>query len=490
MLVRGLVLVCAAAVVGIVCGRVAISHYALPAVELLVAVPILLALMPRPFAACLLLLVLLCSAPFYSALPRAGVPGHPPINIGDVLLAAMVAATLWRRPWRVWPIPVRRFYLALLLMLALALIPTVALAFHGHTPARDAINGYKDLLYMTVALTVALELSGRMWWPLINAAIVLAVIVSILSVLAAASGSIGHLLTSLDSNAVTPEANPLGLGTTARIRLPGLFLVYAMTIPTLVMVLLVKDRWRTARTVALALMVAAIGVSLNRNMYFGGLAGLVVTLLVGGPRLRYRFLIVAATVAAVVALILESALTPPTVTSQISARAQSALSSQVLSTGSAQSRADEFSHALTSIAHHPWFGVGWFQNYGSYVGSPGLGTAPRAGVEDWYLHLTTDLGIPVALAFLLVVGVVLAFGVSRAARASEPLDRAMIAALVGSVAALLLSCLVGTYLQDPNSMAAFGFACGLLLAAGIRAMPWAGRTLDDRAHSRDLARCA
>jgi hypothetical protein len=34
--------------------------------------------------------------------------------------------------------------------------------------------------------------------------------------------------------------------------------------------------------------------------------------------------------------------------------------------------------------------------------------------------------------------------------------------------ALLLSCLVGTYLQDPNSMTAFGFACGFLVAAGLR----------------------
>jgi hypothetical protein len=35
----------------------------------------------------------------------------------------------------------------------------------------------------------------------------------------------------------------------------------------------------------------------------------------------------------------------------------------------------------------------------------------------------------------------------------------------------LLSLIVGTYLQDPNTMAAFGFTCGFLVAAGLRATP-------------------
>jgi O-antigen ligase len=260
---------------------------------------------------------------------------------------------------------------------------------------------------------------------------------------------------------VVNPVTSIPVGTTARIRLPGLFFVYAMTIPTLVMVLLIKDKWRWMRLGALLLMITAIAVSLNRNMYFGAAAGLLVTLVVGGPRLRYRFLVVAITVAAIVTIIVQSTVTPG-VTAEVAARAQSALSTSVLQTSSLTDRADEFSHAITSMGQHPWTGVGWFQPYGSMAGD-----VPRVGVEDWYLHVATDLGIPVAVAFLLVVAFLLSYGVRRGLRTAGALDRGMVAAGVGSLVALLLSCLVGTYLQDPNSMVAFGFTCGFLLAAGL-----------------------
>jgi energy-coupling factor transporter transmembrane protein EcfT len=475
-LARALLLACLVALVGIACGRVAISHYGLSAVEALVVLPILIFLASRPLAACALMLALLASVPFYTALPRVNVPGHPPINIGDVLLVVTVGATWWRRPWRVWPPVVRRVYLAVGAMLVLALIPTVVLAVHGHDAAREAVTGYKDLLYIMVGLTVALELSGRLWWRLVNAATAIAAIVAVFSILAAASGSIGHLLTSFDPyDAVLAAAADTVVGNTARIRLPGLFFVYAMTLPTLVMVLLVKDKWRSLRIVALLLMIGAIAVSLNRNMYFGGAAGLLVVLLLGGARLRHRFLIVAVTLAVILTLVVQSTVLP-SVTKEVSARAKSALSSQVLSTNSATARKDEFSHGLASIAQHPWIGVGWFQPYGSLDGE-----VPRLGVENWYLDLATDMGIPVTAAFLLVCTVLLSYGVRRARTAVDPLDRAMVAACVGALVALLLSCLVGTYLQDPNSMTAFGFTCGLLLAAGMRAAAAGARSRDGAA---------
>ncbi len=198
------------------------------------------------------------------------------------------------------------------------------------------------------------------------------------------------------------------------------------------------------------------------------------TLLVGGPRLRHRFLIAGAIVAAMVAIAVQSALAP-SVTAEVAARAQSALSTSVLQSSSLTDRADEFTHALSSIAHHPWFGVGWFQNYGSYAG--GL---PRLGVEDWYLHLATDLGLPVAARLPGLVAVLLAYGVRRARQATNALDRGLVAAGVGALTALLLSLVVGTYLQDPNTMAAFGFTCGFLVAAGLRAAARARLSADRR----------
>jgi O-antigen ligase len=464
--VRLVVLAGSACAIGLVCGRLATTHYGLTAVEALIAVPILIATFHRPFVALMLLLVLLASVAAYGALPRAHVPGGLPLNIGDLALAAAVGGTLWRRPWRVWPPAVRRFFVALAFLLLLATIPTIRLAVLGHDQARSALVGYKTLLYLAVTLTVALELSARLWWPLVNAAIAFAAVVSILSILVAASSGLGHLLSHVDATVVAGVSAATGAtGSTSRIRLPGLFFVYAMTIPTLVMVLVLPDRWRSLRVLALLLMISAIAISLNRNMYFGGAIGLVVTLLVGGPRLRHRALITAVTVVATLVLVISSAVMPA-VTAQIGSRAQSALSSQVLSSGSAQARSDEFSHALDSIAHHPWYGVGWFQNYGSYVG-----TTFRQGVEDLYLDLATDLGLPVALAFLLVPATVLLYGLRRARTAAKPSDRALVAAGIGSVIALLLSCLVGTYLQDPGTMMMFGVACALLLGASLRATP-------------------
>jgi hypothetical protein len=451
-----------AAVVGVAGGRVAISHYGLPAVELLIVVPLLVYVATRPFVGCVLLALMMASVFSYGVLPRASLPGHPPINIADILLVIVVGGTLWRRPWHTWPPAVQRFSWVLALLVLLALPPTIRLAALGHNEFRSAVLGLKTLLYVAVALTIALECSQRLWKPLVSAAIAFAALISIMSLLAAASSGFAHLLTSLDANAVQ---NAAALGGTARVRLQGLFFVYAMVFPTLVMVFIARDRWRIWRIASLLLMIAAVGVSLNRNMYFGGAVGLLVTVLIGGPRLRHRVLISLVTVVAILAIVVESAVVPAA-TNEVAQRAQSAVSSQVVSTNSAQARSDEFSHAVTTIAQNPWYGVGWLQSYGSYDGH-----TPRQGVEDWYLHIATDLGIPVALVWLSLPACLLWYGVTRARVAAEPTDRALIAAGVGAVSALLLSCLVGTYLQEPDSMLMFGVACGLLLAASLRAAP-------------------
>jgi hypothetical protein len=460
---RALLLLSAAAAVGIVCGRVAISHYAISGIEMLIAGGLLVFVVPRPFVSTVLLLCLLVSAPLYTYLPRVSLPGHPPINIGDVALAAAIGGTIWRNPWRTWPTPVRSYFAALCLMLAVATIATISLALHGHSQAREAIFGFVDLLYLAAGLIVALDLTRRFWWPTINFAIALAAVVSVVSLLTVVSGSVASLLNQIDPGAALAAA-----GSTSRIRLSGLFFVYAMTLPTLVLVTLIRDQWRVARIGALILMVATIAVSLNRNMYFGALAGLVITLLMSGAQLRYRALVSVGAVVAVLFLAVQLTV-GASVTSEVSARAGSALTTQVLSSGSLETRATEFDHALVSISQHPLAGVGWDQNYGDFTSANYAGTVPRVYVEDWYLHLATDLGLPVAAIFVLLMVLLLSCGVRQARRARAPLDRALVGALLGSVVAMLLSAVVGTYLQDPNSMTAFGFTCGLLLATALRA---------------------
>lgn len=466
---RSLILAAGAVLFGLACGRVAISHYGKPMIEVLIGAPILVAIFRRPFVACFVLLGVTATVFSYSVMPRVNLPGHPPINAADVLLFAGVGGTLWRRPWATWPPVVRAYFYALVIFLLLALISTVRISLIDSTTARTALYGYRNLLYLGLALTVALELSGKLWRPTLDAAIALAGLVALVSLAGAASGALEGVLRNLVPNAVSAAsavaaASGAAVGSTNRIREPGLLFVYAMWLPTLVMVLGVRDGRRPLRVAALLLMLAAIGVGLNRSMYIGLPIGLLVMTVLGGARLRMRLGLVAVATALTVTLVVLTSVVPA-FTAQVSRRAATVLSpTQVLASGSAQARADEFSHALSSISQRPWDGVGWEQNYGSYSGG-----AYRIGVENLYLDYATDFGIPATLAFLAIPGLCLAFGFRRTQSAARSFDRAMVAAVIGSVVAVLLDALVGADLQDPDSSSIFAFTLGLLLAAGLRA---------------------
>ncbi len=467
-LARTLLLAGGCCVLGVVVARLAISSYGTRAIELAIGVPLLIFLLPRPLLASLALLAVLSTVYPYAGLPHINLPGHPPLSLADVFLAAPVLGTVWRKPWRTWHPAVRRWFLVVALMLALVAIVSAPVATQGHAALRTSIVGFKNLAYLLFALTIALELSGRPWRPLLDGVIAIAAVVAIVSIAADAIPSLAHQLDSINATTVQTQTSSGGVN---RIRLPGLFLVYGMMIPTLALVLTVKDRWRTARILALVLMVGAVAISLNRNMYFGALIGLIVTMLVGGPRLRHRILLTLVIIAATAVLVVESL--KPSVSAEVTQRAGSALSTSVLSSGSAQDRALEFQFALRSISAHTWAGVGWMQFYGltlSDLGATGnAGGSQRVYVEDWYLHLATDYGVPVAVVFLMSCGLLLGYGIVRARQAAKPADRAMIGACAGAVVAMLLSALVGTYLQSPDSMVAFGAICGLLLAASLRA---------------------
>src|SRR3984893_18084988 len=459
-------------VVGVICGRLALSHYGKTVVEVLVGVPILVVVTRRPVVAMVALLAVASSAFAYGALPRVNLPGHPPINIDDLLVASAVLGTIWRRPWKGWPPAVRRYSLVVLLLLVLAAVATIKTALLGHAQSRDALYEYRNWLYLGVALTIALEFAGRLWRTWINVAIGAAAAISIVSIAGAASHSVANWLLTLDPNAVfSPTAvaasGGVSLGNTARIRLDGLYFIYSMFIPTLVMVLVVKDRWRRLRMVALLLIIGAVALSLNRNMYGGALVGLLVAALLGGPKVRHRLAMTVGTTAIVIAFVVVTSITPA-ITSQVGKRLGTVLApAQIQQSASYQDRAYELSLAIPSIAHHPWFGVGPRQYYGAYVQTT-HGQRIRFFVQDLAVDIATDYGIPAAIAFLLIPGVCLWFGLSRMRFARDPIDRALLAGAIGTVLALLLSSFVDTFVQDPPSTVAFGASCGLLLAAALR----------------------
>jgi O-antigen ligase len=269
--------------------------------------------------------------------------------------------------------------------------------------------------------------------------------------------------TTVFSSSAVSASSGVDIGQTARIRLQGLFFIYSMLLPTLVLVLMVKDRWRRLRLVALLLMLAAVGLSLDRNMYGGALVGLFITALLGGAQIRFRIGLLVLTAIVSIVIVVSTSIAPA-VTAEVAKRAGSALAlNQVQQSNSFQDRAYELTFAFPSIARHPWFGVGPRQGYGALQG-----TEPRFFVQNLYIDLATDFGIPTALAFLLIPAACFGFGLRRLRYARDPLDRALLAAEIGTLVALALSCLVDTFVQDPSSTVAFGSTCGFLLAAGLR----------------------
>jgi hypothetical protein len=458
-------------VVGAASARVASSsHYGKAAIAALIGAPLLVYMFRRPGIAMLGLLAVVSSLIAYGTLPRVNLPGHPPINAGDVVLAAAVGGTLWRRAWRHWPPVVRAYVYALVFMMVLGDVATVKTMMLGHSAFRDAEYDVRNWLYLAAAIPIALELRGDLWRRFLDGAIILAAMVSVVAIAAAGSGAVQHFIQGLSpvsvySSSSVAAAGGVNVGGIARIRVQGLFFIYAMVIPTLVLVFTVRDR-RALRTVALLLMLAAIGASLNRNMYGGLLAGLLVTGTLAGSRVRMRIALSMLAVVVAVSLLVFSSIAPA-FTSEIGKRASTVLSpSQVLQSNSAKDRAYELTFAFPSIARHPWFGVGPRQGYGA-LRSP-YSTNQRFFVQDLYVWLATDYGIPTALAFLLIPGVCLWFGIRRIAYARDPRDRALLAAAIGSVVAMMLSSAVDTFVQDPSSTVAFGLACGLILATGLR----------------------
>jgi hypothetical protein len=463
-------LACAAALLGVFLGRVAASHYGPGAIEAVIGIPLLVVIARRPGVALVVLLLVVCTVFDYSSLPRLNMPGHPPINIADLALLAAVGGTLWRRPWRAWPVAVRRYFAVLVLFLLLASVATIKTSLLGASQARDALFSYRNLLYLGIALTISIELTGARWRATLNVAIAFAGALSILSVVAAASPSVAHELQLLNpitiySPGATNASGGVALGNTARVRLTGLFFIYSMLLPTLVMVLAVKDGWRRGRIVALLLMLAAVALSLNRNMYAGAAVGLLVTGVLGGSLVRARIAMLITAVVLASVLVVSSSISPA-VTAEVGRRAGTIVSpSQVLQSNSAKDRSYELSFALPAIARHPWFGVGPRQFYGAYIN--GVGGTPRFYVQNLYLDLATDYGIPTALAFLLLPGVCLWFGLGRIRRMKDPFDRGILAGAIGTMVALLLSCSVDVFGQDPSTTVALGASCGFLLAAGL-----------------------
>jgi O-antigen ligase len=238
-----------------------------------------------------------------------------------------------------------------------------------------------------------------------------------------------------------------------RVRPPGLTTVYVVAAFALARVFWGPQRHRLRGWAVLAVALAGLAVSLNRNMLVGLVLGLAAAVLIT-PQ-RRRLMAGAAVVALVVAgfIIVSAGSSQPS--NPIVARFSDITDYAQLKTQTLDDRYYENHIALQRIRSHPFGGLGWGPDYGAVLLSSDDGflvTQQRPFMHEQYLWIWMRAGV---LGLLALIGVLL-FGLINGARwcrakASDP-DGWLGAGVVVAVVAIAASSNVAIYLTPPDSI--------------------------------------
>jgi O-antigen ligase len=333
----------------------------------------------------------------------------------------------------------------------------------GHPASVGAATHFATTyLYLGIALVLAFELTQERLTPFIDALLVLAGVVAAISVVMAIFSPVASLVASLSpsSNVVTDE----GAGPISRVRLPGLALIYALFVPALVLAALGPRAGRNRRALIALLLLLAIVVSFNRNMWVGALLALVVTAVVSPNWVRRRLLIRGAPAVGGLSLVAIACVAVIGM-GDLSARAASLLDiGQVTASSSVRDRAYENSFATVTLREHPWAGIGPGTSYGAVLRTPTGGFAARPFVHNQYLELGVFFGVPAVVLLLLAVGSPLSASVWTARKSRSPVPAALASATAASMFAILVSSVVAIYINRPETLAPLAVLMGLGLA--------------------------
>ncbi len=202
----------------------------------------------------------------------------------------------------------------------------------------------------------------------------------------------------------------------------------AISLPFVVVGVLASKRTLLVRTVATALIAAALVLSLSRGAWVGATVGMIVVIAVNRPRLG-----------AALGLAAAALLMPPWPDGPLATVRAAVLERDV----SNALRLDELREAARVVGRYPWFGVGY-------------GDAPDVdifvGVSNTWLWIAERAGILAAVSALGVVATALVHAL-RAARA-DPVTRACAAA----IAALVVVSMVDQHLASFSHLAALSGA--------------------------------
>ena len=422
-----------------------------------------------PFAAIVLVLVLVASV-----LPAdvASVPAGPvELTLAELTLGAVVLVALVR-PRRAWWGGAAGGALAV--FFGVVLLATVIAMQAGRTGLSDAFAtvrplGLLALFYVVVRLLPERQQVDR----LLTAATVVAAVTAAVSLLLAAPGApLADFVADRVQGAITTDE---GLGVVNRVRLPGVMLGFALFWYAAV-------RWATSRGrervtwLGLGLLIGAgIAVSFNRNMWAGLVFGLLVMLALAAP-VRRQFL---AVLVVVIAVGLGIGLSSARVSSgsplyPIVERGATLLDPSATSReDSLDDRQEENDAAVPAIREHPVLGVGPGAPFGrraTIIEANGARTerVDQLWVHNQYLHLALLGGLPALLAFLAFVGFVLRDGVRRASQDVPAL------AMTVALFTVLLSAIVMIYVVNPTGAAVIGLVGGAITvfaAERVRARP-------------------
>jgi hypothetical protein len=293
----------------------------------------------------------------------------------------------------------------------------------------------------------ALARGRRLPFRLVTAGAIVVVMLQAIQVVVGPSRHMFLIAASDLSSALTADQTGF-----LRVRPPGLTTVYVVAAFALARVLWGPARGRMAGWAVVAVSMAGVILSLNRNMALGLVLGLSAAALVA--KRRHRAVVFAATVAAALSAAVLVAQGSAFASNPVVSRFASITNYSQLQTQTLDDRFYENRIAMQRIRAHPIGGLGWGPPYGAELLSSDAGflvTQPRTFMHEQYLWIWMRAGIVglIALLAMLAVGITTGVRWSRA-RAGEE-DGWLGAGVIVALVALAASSNVAIYLTPPDS---------------------------------------
>lgn len=352
--------------------------------------------------------------------------------------------------------------LALAAFLAMLALAGGLALLDGRAPLTDIFNWARPFALLTLFyVVVRLFPEPRERRLLLTGGVVIAAVAGVIALFVALGAGFGDTLSGGGETIIKEEEGAAGL---LRVRLSGLSMAYALFWFAVVRLLSAGRGTRLGWALGLAGMALAIAISFNRNMWLGLIAGLILMMVVGGPRVRNR--LTAAIVVFLAGIVLLASLGSATdnpVLKPVVQRGSTLFNpSKVEQSKSLTNRSLETRVAWPKAQRHALTGIGPGVDFGVYnfdfVGPHSVKVETQLFLHNQYLYLLLICGLPGLVAFLLFLAIPLGQAFRR-----TPTDPAVTACGVG-IAMIMISAIVAIYFSVEDMTTALGLLTGVIVA--------------------------